>query len=59
MTWPWYAYVLIGVMVMSALGTVWSVGKPRRPLTPDTAVFVIVTNALMIWAIVALAERAS
>lgn len=42
---------------MSALATVLRIGEPREPLTPGAAVIVLVGNGLVIWAIIALAER--
>lgn len=53
----WYAWTLIAVLVVSALATVLRIGEPREPLTPGAAVIVLVGNGLVIWAIIALAER--
>lgn len=51
---PWYAIVLIAYIVLDRLLTVAFVGH-RLEIKPATAVANLITGALCIWAIVALA----
>jgi hypothetical protein len=44
----WFGWVLLGVWVLSTLTSVGTIGQPRKPLTPGTAVFVVVFNSLLI-----------
>lgn len=55
----WYAWVAVAFFVVGTLATVSMVGKPREPLDGGTAALVVLANGLLIWLIVALAERAS
>lgn len=54
---PWYIWLVVGAIVLSSLLSVAMVGKPRTPSTPTTVVFVLIVNALLVWAIVEGASR--
>lgn len=51
----WYAWVVIAVLVINPLLAIAIIGKPRKPLTSGNAIFGLIGNALIIWAILALA----
>lgn len=51
----WYAWMIVAALAAGAILSVLSVGRPREPLTPGVVAAVVVTDGLMIWAIVALA----
>ena len=48
----WQQWALVALIAASTLSVVGSIGRPREPLTPGVAVAVLVTNVLMIWAVV-------
>lgn len=54
----WYAWLMVAVVVASALSVVAAIGKPRTPTTPGVAVAVLVIDGLVIWGILALAGAA-
>lgn len=41
-------WVIVGMFALGALITITAVGKPRKPLTPGTAAYVVAVNALYI-----------
>lgn len=52
---PWYAWVAIAALALGSALNVTGIGKPRRPITPGTALSVVIANGLLIWVIVSLA----
>lgn len=55
----WYAWVAIAALALGGALNITSIGKPRRPITPGTALSVVIANGLLIWAIVSLSERSA
>lgn len=47
-------WVMVSMFVIGALVTVNSVGKPRRPVTPGTAAWVLAVNAAYVVLIILL-----
>lgn len=46
MTWP--KYVLIALYILSILGTIAGIGKPRKPTTPEFAIGALIMSAIMV-----------
>lgn len=44
----WAKWVLVVIYILSILGTITSVGKQRKPLTSEEAVFAVVFTGLMV-----------
>lgn len=47
MTWAeffkWYFVIILGI---GSLGTVYMIGRPRRPITGGVAIFVVIINVI-------------
>lgn len=52
---PWYAWVLVALFALEALGRVALIDQPRQPITAGGAIAGLVLNGLLIWAVVSLA----
>jgi hypothetical protein len=46
-------WLLVALLVVNAAGAVLSVGKPREPITPGSALRVVVVNMLVVAAVFA------
>jgi hypothetical protein len=46
MTWP--KYVLLALYGLSVLYTIGSIGKPRQPTTPESAVAALIFTGLLV-----------
>lgn len=44
----WFGWVLIGMYALSILVNVGTIGEYRKPLTPGSAVFIVILNTLLI-----------
>lgn len=53
----WYVWLVVALIAVSSMLTIASIGKPRKPMTSGTAVWVLLVNAALVWAIVAGATR--
>jgi hypothetical protein len=51
---PWQAWILVVLFALNALVVVGRIGEPRKALTREDAVAVVIANSLFIWAIVSL-----
>lgn len=43
-----WAWLLVAYLVVNALGTIYLVGKPRKPITPEVAVGCLLVYVLLI-----------
>jgi len=50
-TWP--KIVLIAWLALSVLMTIATIGKPRKTMTPDVAVAVVIIDAILVALVVA------
>lgn len=41
-----FIYCMIGMLAIGSLATIASIGKPRKPITPGIAIYVVVVSAL-------------
>jgi hypothetical protein len=52
---PWYAWAMIGWILVGSILTVILVDKPREPISGYVAVLILIVQALYVWGIVSLA----
>lgn len=55
----WYAWVMVGVIVLSTGTVLGKIGQHREPITGWEAALIALTNGAFVWGIVALAGSGS
>lgn len=52
----WYAWLIIGLLVLNVALTFAAIGKSRGPVTLVVALVVIIVNSLVTWGILSLGD---
>ena len=50
----WQQWLLVGFFAFAALANITTIGEPRKPTTPNSAVVALIAQALLIWALVSI-----
>lgn len=50
----WYGWVLVALFVFNASAAIHSIDQPRKPLTRGGAIFIVLADALIVWALLSL-----
>ena len=53
----WYTWTVLALLAWSTVACINSIGKQREPMTASLATWVVITNALIVWASVATAQH--
>lgn len=53
----WALYAMAGWSTLGTACLIWAIGKPRKPVTPGTAVFIVAVSAVQVVVLVLAARR--